>query len=285
MMPWGRSLLLVLLLLFAALAQASTIEDGWGREVKIAGTPVRMAALAPHLAESLFALGMGDRVVAVVSFTDHPPAARQVARVGDAFALSWERLTALRPDLILAWGATLTPERLARLEGLGAPVYVSEPRSLGEVERELRVLAQALGGDSSVAEAFSSRLEALAMGRPEVPAATSLPETPWKVLPLISGSPLLTLSRDHFVDDLLARCHARNPFASAAGPVVRLSAERLLGSELDLILNLSSTALPDSLHLPRGVAIAEFDPDLFVRPGPRVIEGAEALCSRLEALR
>lgn len=271
---------LVLMLLVAALAQANTVEDGWGREVQIDGTPTRIAALAPHLAESLFTLGIGDRVVAVVSFSDYPPAAQQVARVGDAFALSWERLTALRPDLILAWGATLTPERLARLEALGAPVYVSEPRSLRDVERELRVLALALGGDLSLAETFGSRLAGLTSGERPGPV-----EAAWKVLPLISASPLLTLSRDHFVDDLLSRCHAQNPFASAAGPVVRLSAERLLDSELDLVLNLSSTPLPDHLLLPSGVAIADLDPDLFVRPGPRVIDGAEALCGRLKELR
>jgi len=274
-----RLTLLALIGMLAVLAQASSIEDGWGRDVLIEDRPARMAALAPHLVESLFALGMGERVVAAVSFADYPPAARQVARVGDAFALSWESLTAQRPDLILAWGATLTPERLARLEGLGVPVYVSEPRSLGEVERELRVLALALGGDVSLAQTFSSRLAALAVGQRETPLKTRL-----KVLPLISGSPLLTLSRDHFVDDLLARCNAVNPFASAAGPVVRLSAERLLRSELDLILNLSSSPLPTNLHLPRGVAIADLDPDLFVRPGPRVIEGAEALCARLQEL-
>ncbi|MCC5886826.1 MAG: ABC transporter substrate-binding protein [Gammaproteobacteria bacterium] len=256
----------------AALVEAAAIEDGWGRDLRIEGRPERIAALAPHLAESLFALGMGERVVAAVSFTDYPPAARQVPRVGDAFALSWESLTALRPDLILAWGGALTPERLARLEGFGVPVYVSEPRSLPEVERELRVLAEAFGGDVGVAEAFGQRMAALSSGSGE---------RTLRVLPLISGSPLLTLSRDHFVDDLLARCGAVNPFAAAAGPVVRLSSERLLRSDLDLILNLSSTPLPEALHLPRGVPVADLDPDLFVRPGPRVMEGAEALCELL----
>lgn len=256
--------------------QASTIEDGWRRDVLIEGRPERIAALAPHVAESLFALGVGERVVAAVSFTDYPPAARRVPRVGDAFALSWESLTALRPDLILAWGAALTPERLARLEGMGVPVYVSEPRSLGEVERELRVLALALGGEVGIADAFDARLQALAVGQRE---------NLLQVLPLISGSPLLTLSRDHFVDDMLARCGAVNPFAGVAGPVVRLSAERLLRSELDLIVNLSSMNLPDNLYLPSGVMVADLDPDLFVRPGPRVIDGAEALCRLLRGQR
>ncbi len=270
-----RLMLLLAVGLFASLGQAATIEDGWGRDVHIEGHPRRVAALAPHLAESLFALGIGDRVVAAVSFTDYPAAARQVPRVGDALALSWESLTALRPDLILVWGATLTRERLARLEGMGVPVYVSEPRSLSDVERELRVLAEALGGDLAIAEAFAARLAALSAGGEE---------RPLRVLPLISASPLMTLSRGHFVDDLLARCGAVNPFAVAAGPVVRLSSERLLRSELDLILNLGTAPLPDNLHLPRSVMVADLDPDLFVRPGPRVIEGAEALCGLLGEL-
>ncbi|MCC5873809.1 MAG: ABC transporter substrate-binding protein [Gammaproteobacteria bacterium] len=271
-----RRMLLLVIAVFASFVEAAAIEDGWGRDVLIEGRPERVAALAPHLVENLFAIGVGDRVVAAVSFTDYPPDARLVPRVGDAFALSWESLTAQRPDLILAWGGSLTPERLSRLEGLGVPVYVSEPRSLADVERELRGLAQALEGDVGVADAFRDRLAALGFGQQE---------RPLQVLPLISGSPLLTLSRDHFVDDLLSRCQAVNPFAKAVGPVVRLSAERLLRSELDLILNLSSAPLPDSLHLPRGVRVADLDPDLFVRPGPRVIEGAEALCGLLQELR
>lgn len=270
-----RTLLLMAALL-ASLVDAATVEDGWGRDVLIEGRPARIAALAPHLAESLFALDLGGRVVAAVSFSDYPPAARQVPRVGDAFALSWESLTAVRPDLILAWGGTLTPERLGRLEGLGVPVYVSEPRSLADVERELRVLAEALGGDVGVADTFRLRMAALSPGSDE---------RPMRVLPLISGSPLLTLSRDHFVDDLMARCGAVNPFAAGAGPVVRLSSERLLRGDLDLILNLSSTPLPNGLHLPRDVAVAELDPDLFVRPGPRVIDGAETLCELLGRAR
>ncbi|TVS18516.1 MAG: hypothetical protein EA417_03105 [Gammaproteobacteria bacterium] len=258
-------------------AQASALVDGWGRSIEVpTHPPLRIAALAPHLVESLFALGLGDRVVATVSFADHPPAAQDLPRVGDAFALSWEALAAARPDWILVWGAAVTPARLARLEASGVPVYVSEPRSLAAVATELKVLTAALGGAADVAERFQRRLDAL-----PGPGAVDA----YRVLPLISAAPPMTLSEEHFVNDLLAHCGATNPFPGTAGPVVRLSAERLLTVHLDLLLNLSSVPLPANLRLPAGTVVADIDPDLVVRPGPRVIEGAEQLCARLAELR
>lgn len=272
-----KAVLVIAVLLAAAAAAATSVEDGWGRLVAVEEPPQRIAALAPHLVETLFALGFGPRVVAAVAHTDYPPEAVSLPRVGDAFAVSFEALLAARPQLILAWGGTLTPERLQRLEAMGVPVYVSEPGSLADVAAELRRLGSWLGASAveretalAVAEDFTARLARLDAGEPRR-----------RVLPLISASPLLTLSRDHFVDDLLARCSAVNPLAAAAGPVIRLSQERLLTTELDLLLNLSAEPLPDGLRLPPGVRVATIDPDLVVRPGPRVIEGAEGLCALL----
>ena len=272
-----RAALGLLLAVLCLPAQASTLVDGWGRSIEVpAEKPARIAALSPHLVESLFALGLGDRVVATVSFADHPRAAQDLPRVGDAFALSWEGLAAARPDWILVWGAAVTPARLARLEASGVPVYVSEPHTLAAVATELKVLTEALGGAAEVAEGFQQRLDAL----PGPVAADA-----YRVLPLISVTPLMTLSQEHFVDDLLAHCGATNPFPGTAGPVVRLSTERLLTVGLDLLLNLSSAPLPANLRLPAGTVVADIDPDLVVRPGPRVIDGAEQLCARLAELR
>jgi len=75
------------------------------------------------------------------------------------------------------------------------------------------------------------------------------------------------------------------PVSGSTGPVIRLSEERLLTLDADLVLNLSGEALPKRLRLPAGVPVAALDPDLVVRPGPRVIDGTEQLCALLEALR
>ncbi len=269
-----RMLCAGLVLFFCSAAVgATTPVDGWGRNIDVPPRPPeRIAALSPHLAESLFALGHGAQVVATVAYADHPPGAQNVPRVGDAFTLSFEALVAARPDWILVWGATLTPSRLRRLESLGAPVYVSEPRSLADIARELAVLTDILGGGGDLAQDLRGRIDALS----GISAAPTR-----QVLPLIASKPPLTLARDHFLTDILAHCGAANPFATTAGPVVELSRERLLTAELDAVLNLSGAPLPSGILLPLGTVVLDMDPDLLVRPGPRVIEGAEALCAEL----
>jgi iron complex transport system substrate-binding protein len=63
----------------------------------------RIVTLAPHLAELAYAAGAGDRLVGTVHWTDYPPAAAALPRIGDAFRLDLEALAVLSPDLILAW--------------------------------------------------------------------------------------------------------------------------------------------------------------------------------------
>ena len=64
----------------------------------------RIVSLAPHLTELAFAAGAGDRIVATVEYSDHPDAARNIPRIGDAFRVDLERLVALRPDAVLVPG-------------------------------------------------------------------------------------------------------------------------------------------------------------------------------------
>jgi len=241
-----------------------------------AGPPQRIAALAPHVVEMLFLLGAGDRIVATVEYADHPPAARALPRIGDAFTLSLEALVAARPELVIAWGATLDADRRARLETLVPALIVSEPRDLAAVAAELDALAERLGAGADAARRFRGRLDAL-----EAPGTE-----PVRVLPLVSLEPPMTLGRSSFVDDVLRRCGAENPLAPEGGMVVQLSREVLLVSEIDYVLPLveapegALTAL-----LGREVARLAVDPDLLARPGPRLLDGAEALCARLAAQR
>src|SRR5688572_5161853 len=69
----------------------------------------RIVTLAPHLTELVYTAGAGDRLVGAEAYSDYPEAAKRLPRVGDAFQVDYERLLALKPDLVLVW-ATGTPE-------------------------------------------------------------------------------------------------------------------------------------------------------------------------------
>lgn len=271
-------LLVVLVLLGAPPVDAVSVRDDLERPVSLAEAPSRIAALAPHAVEMLFYLGLGERVVATVEHADYPEEALDIPRVGDAFALSLEALVERRPQLVVAWGSAVGPRTLARMEDLGLTVYVSEPAGLDGVLENLREL-EALAGGGEASARFASGIEGLAPA-PAAPSAAFL----------VGHTPLLAVSRQHFLGDLLERCGARNPFADMAGSVVRISAEALLAEEPG---HVAFPSTPDEESSERawgrrlealglGGTALPIAADLVARPGPRLLEGARHLCRALE---
>ena len=261
--------------LLALLAVATLSLAAAPATVAEASPPARIAALAPHLVEMLYLLGAGDRIVVTVAHADHPPAARAIPRIGDAFTLSLEALLAARPDLVVAWGASLDSSRRARLEPLVPELWVSEPTDLTAIADELDDLAARLGTGAEAAEAFRARLAAL-----ERRAGTDASPAP-RVLALASVDPPIGLGVGSFVDDVLRRCGAVNVLG--AGATIPLSREALLVLPIDGVLPLLPERGRSELEglVGAGVELLEVDPDLLARPGPRLLEGAEQLCAAL----
>ena len=151
-----RHLVLLARLLVAAVAHAdqaslSLVDDG-GHPVVLAHPARRIVTLAPHLTELAYAAGAGDQLVAVGRYSDFPADALTKPIVGDAFAVNYEALAQLKPDLVLVWGSG-TPERIkAKLRTLGVPVYEIEVRNVAGLADTLRGIGR-LAGTEAVAQA------------------------------------------------------------------------------------------------------------------------------------
>ena len=102
---------------------ARTVTDDLGREVEVREPPLRIVSLAPGATEMLFAAGAGGELIATVEYSDEPPAARRVPRIGDVATVDMERLVALRPEVVIAWPAGGNPAQRERIAALGIPVY------------------------------------------------------------------------------------------------------------------------------------------------------------------
>ena len=100
--------------------------DDRGRTVALAHPAQRIVALAPSLAELAFAAGAGERLVGVARLSNFPAAARSIPRIGDAVRVDFERIVALKPELVLVWLSGNSAADVERLERLGLPVYASE---------------------------------------------------------------------------------------------------------------------------------------------------------------
>ena len=106
---------------------ARCVDDDAGRRVCLEQPAERIVALSPGATELLFNAGAGERLVGAVSFSDFPPAAKALPRVGSYKRLDMEAVLALKPDLVVAWISGNPETQVQRLEELGLTVYRSEP--------------------------------------------------------------------------------------------------------------------------------------------------------------
>lgn len=253
-----------------------TAVDSTGATLTLEAPPRRIAALAPHAVEMLYALGLGERIVATVAFADYPPAAAAIPSIGDAFNLSQEALWAADPDLIVVWGDAASPslrQSLARR----APVFVSAPQGLAGVAEELRQLAKL------APERTAAPLAALEARWAE---PLALPVTSGqRVLPLVSLNPPTALGPEHFFTELLTRCGGRHALPALPGIAPAVSREVLLaearGGEPPLVVLMSVEPEAALGALPQGLPVFRLNPDLGTRPGPRLFEGQRQLCQLL----
>lgn len=280
---------------YAAGADAAlSVVDDAGRRVQLARPAERIVSLAPHATELLFAVGAGDRILAAVEFSDHPPAARSLARVGRAGAVDLERVLALRPDLVVVWQTGTPAAQRERLERLGLPVFLSEPRRLVDIPSSLRRLG-ALAGTDAVAEAAASRFEAR-LGELRAAAAAR---------PRLSGfyqiwpRPLMTVNGEHLISRVMALCGVDNIFAGLPSLVPQVGIEAVLAADPAIILSSAEAGHEDhedlaelsawhawpSLTAVRAGNLFHIDPDLIQRPSPRILDGVAQVCAAAETAR
>jgi iron complex transport system substrate-binding protein len=265
------------LLLFSLQVQADVVvRDDYGNEVRLAKPAARIVSLAPHLTELLYAAGAGSRLVGAVDYSDYPEPAKALPRVGSDAQVNLESVLALRPDLIVAWpnpGSVRAVNRLAEL----LPVFRSEPRELEDIATNLERLGVLTGSAEEAARAaraFRSRKAAIEKrysGRPKV-----------RVFYQVWDRPLLTVNGDHVISKVIRLCGGENVFGSAPVIAPEVDAEALLRARPEVILA-SPGAEP-----PRGrakAALHAIPAELIQRHTPRILDGAEAVCRALEAVR
>jgi len=282
--------LLAVLLPAPAAAQPVSTTDFSGRAISLAAPARRIVALAPHSVENIFSAGGGDRLVGVVSASDFPAAARSLPSVGDYNAYSLESIARAQPDLIVMWGSGNGMRTLEKLEVLGVPVFVSEPRQLEDIPRDIRAMG-ALAGTTAAAEIEALRLEReLAELRRRYSG-----QAPLNVLYEIWNDPLQTINGDHLISQVIELCGGRNIFAAVPALAPRISIESVLALAPDAIVASGMSAsrpqwLDDWRRYPTLPAVRNnglffVDPDLLERPTARVLAGARQLCEQLDSLR
>ncbi|MBB3232645.1 cobalamin-binding protein [Halomonas stenophila] len=273
-----------------AAAAEVCVSDDAGREVCLDAPARRIVALSPGVTELLFAAGAGERLVGAVSFSDHPPAAAALPRVGSYDRLDLEALLALAPDLVVAWAGGNPREQIERLPGLGLPVFFSDADDFDAIATSLERLG-VLAGSAAAGHAAATRL------RREVAElrARYADAAPVPVFYQVWERPLMTVNDAHWISHSLALCGGENLFADAPSQVPRIGVEAVLARDPEAIVTggmgkADSTWLDAWREFPELTAVRRdnlfiVDPDLVQRATPRLVQGTRALCAHLETAR
>src|SRR5712692_10825262 len=154
----------LLLLHGNAIGQIKVVDD-YGNRVSLPSPATRIVSLAPHLTELLYAAGAGPKVVGAVAFSDFPPEARALPRVGNDALIDLEAVLALRPDLIVAWPNPGTVRAVNRLAELQLAVFRSEPRELEDIAGTISRMGILTGSSTAAAAAAAFRARAAELER------------------------------------------------------------------------------------------------------------------------
>lgn len=274
------SLLTILLLCLSAKANAQQLTDQAGRMVTVPDHPERIVSLIPSITEMVFLLGKGNIIVGTSAYSNRPEAARYVPVIGSYARPDLERIMALAPDLCLASQDGNPLYVVRRLEQLGIPVFLLNPRDIGGIEQAVLLLGRLLGTKDR-----AKRIVACMKAQCTVidDAVARIHHRP-RVFFQVDVSPIISAGSGTFIDTLITRAGGVN---LAAGPQAypRYSWEDIIAMRPEVVL-LSSMAggynRKDLLSLwlkwPQIPAVKNghvyvVDADLFDRPVPRSVEG------------
>lgn len=271
----------------ASAAYPASITDDADRVVNLPGLPERIVSLAPSNTEIVCALGACDHLVGVTDFDDYPAEVSNVGKVVIGAQVDVEKVVAANPQLILAAGNELTPSSvITQLANLGYPVLVLYPESLDELYADIELVGRAIDASSQAAGVVGgmrTRAQAVA----DAVASAEKPRTFYEV-GVFQGT-IYTAGADSFLASLISIAGGDPITGDPRSTAIQL--EDLVAADPQLILlgdgAYDPSITPESVAARAGwqgmAAVTDgrilvmLDDPVITRPGPRIIDGLEAL--------
>jgi len=268
-----------------------TITDGLGRKVTLPAPAQKVVSMAPSNTEILFAISAGPQVVGRDEFSDYPAQAKSLPSVGGSMGqYSNEQIAALKPDLVLAGGIN-TPEQVKALEDLGLTVfYLGNPSTLEEMYANLETVAKLTGHESDASTLIDSLKARVKAVDDKLAGVTAKPIVFYEIDASDPNKPYTT-GPGTFIDLLIARAGGQN-LPGLKDPYPQVSLEQIVVANPDIILlgDAQYGTTPEAVAGRPGWAtiaavknnrVLPFDDNLVSRPGPRLVDGLEALAKAI----
>lgn len=259
--------------------------------------PQRIVSTAPSITETLYALGLGDRVVGVTTFCRYPPDAARKPKIGNYLRPDVEAILALRPDLVIA-ERSMIRQALA-LPGLKLRLLEVDDQTVEGILESIRAIGRA-AGEANRAEALcaaiqnglsATRERTAKLGRRTVLFVVG--RTPGRLEDIIAAG------GGSYIDQLIQAAGGKNVFGTSPVPYAKVNLEEVLARDPEVIIDIgemaqAAEATPSqqqevlrlwqrypALKAPRSGRVYAVNPNLFVVPGPRVAEAARQLARLL----
>jgi len=285
-----RCLIIVLLILAGissprwAEATFRIVTDQHGRQVKLTADPKRVISLAPNITEIIYALGQKHRLKGATRYSDYPPEALSLPRVGSYVHLDLEKIVALKPDLCIAIKDGNPRAVVEQLESLNIPVYAVDPRNTEAVIDTIMEIGSLLNADEKAKKLAGDMRFRIQKMRSLVEKAPDRP----RVFFQIGITPIVSAGTRTFIHELIVLAGGKN---LAEGPTVypRYSQEQVLAlsPEVFIISSMARSEHFDRIKAEwnqwpdvpavRNQRIFLVDSNLFDRPSPRLVDALELM--------
>ncbi|WP_111978397.1 cobalamin-binding protein [Algibacillus agarilyticus] len=253
-------------------------------------TQPRYITLAPHIIEMLFKLEVGDRVVATTSHSDFPEQAKHVPIIGNYARLKIEDILAYQPDIVFAWNTGNPADDLARLKQLGVNIVYSDPKTLEDVAKELRIFGELVGKSAlaeKVALAYEQRLNAIKQRYQDKQTLKAFYEL-W-------SRPLTTVAKNAWPQQHLTICGVSNPFINGISDYPQVNVEQVVIADPEIIIQPMSAGEPNpdavnwhkwkSMTAVKHGIILQPNSDKLHRMSTRMLDELDELCAGIDNVR
>jgi iron complex transport system substrate-binding protein len=262
-----------------------TVTDDSGHQVTLTKPALRVVSLAPSNTEMAFAVGAGDKLVAGTTYDDYPAAAKALPKVGDFASPSVEKIVSFQPNLVLATGGIQAGLR-SKLEALGIKVFVVNPSTFDGVYTDLTDLGRLMGTSAQatkVVDTMKARATAIEQKVAGLPKQNVFVE--------IYSKPLMTAGTGTYIDNMVTLAGGTN-IGDAAGSGYPTFSEEVLFKDNPpvYIATTGSMQSPGQIAKRSGYSALQavkdghvyvIDQNFLDRPGPRLIDGLQALAQAI----
>ena len=270
-----------------------TICDDTGHDVTLLAAPERIVSLSPSNTEILYALDLGDRIVAVTDHSDYPEEAQEKPSVGGFASASIEKILAAQPDLVFVARGNAA-ELKEKLKDAGLPVIELDAQTIEDVMHDIALVGNATGTAENAEVLISDMSERLTAIKIKTAVFSYAPT----VAQVICVTPVYVSGRGTLQNEVVRAAGGINIFEDQVEGWGILGPESIISAQPDYIIAssgsgmgttgsdvifdfFSSNPIYNQTPAVRNHHICVVNADLISRGGPRIIDAVEEVAGIL----